>query len=184
MEYVVNVMAKDRVGIVRDVSTVLSDMGANITDASQTVMRGYFTLILAIETKTDYKPSFIQKQLEETGKDNELAISVMYADYQTLPSPKTSEKYNISLSGIDKSGMISSISTFLANNHVNIDDLYAFGHLGKAVIMAQVSITDEFDVDELHAGLDKIGEEMGLTVHMQHENIIKATSQIQPVGEL
>ena len=177
-------MAKDRVGIVRDVSTVLADLDANITDASQTVMRGYFTLILAVETNRNFEPSFIQNKLEATGKDGELSISVMYADHQVSIPLKTAGKYNISVSGNDKTGMISSISTVLAEKHINIDDLYAFRHQKKAVMMAQVSITDEADVDKLQECLEQLGKESGLTINMQHENIIKATSQIQPVSDL
>ena len=46
-DYIVSVMARDRAGIVAGVSSALYDLGANITHLNQTVVRGYFTIILS-----------------------------------------------------------------------------------------------------------------------------------------
>lgn len=48
-QYVVTVTAADRVGIIHSVTGTLRDIGGNILELSQTVMRGYFTIILAVE---------------------------------------------------------------------------------------------------------------------------------------
>ena len=48
-KYIVTVTAADRVGIVFSVAGTLRDQGGNILELSQTVMRGYFTIILAVE---------------------------------------------------------------------------------------------------------------------------------------
>ena len=47
--YVVTVTAADRVGIVHSVTGTIRDERGNILELSQTVMRGYFTIILAVE---------------------------------------------------------------------------------------------------------------------------------------
>ena len=47
--YIVTVTASDRVGIVHSVTGTLRDLRGNILELSQTVMRGYFTIILAVE---------------------------------------------------------------------------------------------------------------------------------------
>ena len=44
--YVVDVAAVDRPGIVAGVSTVIARLNGNIESCSQTVLDGYFTLIL------------------------------------------------------------------------------------------------------------------------------------------
>ena len=46
--YIVTVTAADRVGIVYSVSGALRDQQGNILELSQTVLRGYFTIILAV----------------------------------------------------------------------------------------------------------------------------------------
>ncbi len=47
--YIVTVTSADRVGIVHAVTGALRDQGGNILELSQTVMRGFFTIILAVE---------------------------------------------------------------------------------------------------------------------------------------
>jgi predicted amino acid-binding ACT domain protein len=46
--YVLNVMSDDHPGIVSAVSTAVAHLGGNIDAASQTVLGGYFTLIMVV----------------------------------------------------------------------------------------------------------------------------------------
>ena len=46
MNVIISVIGKDRVGIIRDVSTFLADLEINIVDISQTLMGEYFTMIM------------------------------------------------------------------------------------------------------------------------------------------
>lgn len=51
MNVIISVIGKDRVGIIRDVSTFLADMNVNVVDISQTLMGEYFTMIMRADTK-------------------------------------------------------------------------------------------------------------------------------------
>ncbi|MFA6666337.1 MAG: ACT domain-containing protein, partial [Armatimonadota bacterium] len=75
-EYIVTVMAKDRVGIVRDVSRALSGIGGNITHVSQTVMRGYFTLIISIEAPQNLTKPEIKQAIENQAAAGEFEVNV------------------------------------------------------------------------------------------------------------
>ena len=48
--YVVTVIGKDRIGIVRDVSALLADNRLNILNISQQLMDSYFTMIILIDS--------------------------------------------------------------------------------------------------------------------------------------
>ena len=52
MKAVITVSGRDRVGIIADVCTLLSELGVNILDLSQTVMQGIFTMTLLVDTAT------------------------------------------------------------------------------------------------------------------------------------
>ena len=52
MKAVMTVSAKDRVGIIANVCTLLSDLNVNILDLNQTVMEGIFTMTLLVDTST------------------------------------------------------------------------------------------------------------------------------------
>lgn len=55
MKAVVTVVGKDRVGIIYDVSKVLADNKINILNISQTIMDGYFTMIMTTDTSESEK---------------------------------------------------------------------------------------------------------------------------------
>ena len=49
MKAIVTVVGKDRVGIIASVCTQLAAFNVNVLDISQTVMQGYFTMMMAAE---------------------------------------------------------------------------------------------------------------------------------------
>jgi ACT domain-containing protein len=46
---IVSVIGQDRVGIIAEVSAILRDANVNILDISQTIMQGFFTMILVAD---------------------------------------------------------------------------------------------------------------------------------------
>ena len=81
MNAVVIVTGKDTKGIVAKVSSKCLEYGANIADISQTVMSGYFAMILLVETdglKSTF-PEFVDA-MEALGGDSGLVIKVMHED--------------------------------------------------------------------------------------------------------
>ena len=49
MKAIVTVVGKDRVGIIANVCTALANFNVNVLDINQTVMQGYFTMMMAAE---------------------------------------------------------------------------------------------------------------------------------------
>ena len=49
MKAVITVVGKDRVGIIAAVSACLAENSVNILDISQTILQGYFTMIMLVE---------------------------------------------------------------------------------------------------------------------------------------
>ena len=49
MKAIVTVVGKDRVGIIGNVCISLANFNVNVLDISQTVMQGYFTMMMAVE---------------------------------------------------------------------------------------------------------------------------------------
>ena len=81
MKAIMTVLAKDRVGIIANVCTLLAGMQVNILDLSQTVMDGLFTMTLLVDTSTSPK-SFdeIRSALIERGEAEDLKIHIQRAD--------------------------------------------------------------------------------------------------------
>ena len=81
MKAVVTVVGKDRVGIIAAVCTKLSDYQVNVLDISQTVMQGYFTMMMVVDVAACAIPvAELAKVLEEKGKEMQLSIRLQRED--------------------------------------------------------------------------------------------------------
>lgn len=52
---IITVVGKDTVGIIAKVCTYLADNGINIMDISQTIVQGYFTMMMIVDTNAAVK---------------------------------------------------------------------------------------------------------------------------------
>ena len=75
MKAIVTVVGKDQVGIIASVCIKLADYNVNVLDISQTVMQGYFTMMMAVDVSQSACPlAQLAQQLEEKGKEMDLSI--------------------------------------------------------------------------------------------------------------
>lgn len=49
MKGIITVLGRDRVGIIAEVCTYLSGQGINILDISQTIVQGYFSMLMIVD---------------------------------------------------------------------------------------------------------------------------------------
>jgi len=81
MKAIVTVVGKDRVGIIAAVCAQLADYNVNVLDISQTVMQGYFTMMMAVDVSASNAPlAELAKQLEQKGKEMNLSIRLQRED--------------------------------------------------------------------------------------------------------
>ena len=81
MRAIVTVSSKDAVGIIAKVSTCLADNNVNISDISQRVMNGFFTMMMLVELDGSKVPfSELSDKLQTLAKENGLDIHVQRED--------------------------------------------------------------------------------------------------------
>ena len=82
MKLVVTVVGVDRVGIIAGVSSILVDHKVNILSINQTILDGFFNMIMMCETETnDVKDlTSIQDALSELGNTLGVEIRAQHAD--------------------------------------------------------------------------------------------------------
>ena len=72
---IITVVGKDTVGIIAGVCTYLADNGINVLDISQTILQGFFNMMMIVDMKGAAKPfGQCAKELEEVGKKIGVAI--------------------------------------------------------------------------------------------------------------
>lgn len=81
MKAIMTVSAKDRVGIIADICTLLSSLDVNILDLNQTVMEGIFTMTLLVDTSTSsHTFDEIRAAVTQRGEAGDLVIHIQRED--------------------------------------------------------------------------------------------------------
>ncbi len=177
--YVLNVMSDDHPGIVAAVTEAVESLGGNIDACSQTVLGGYFTLIMIVSFPEPIEPEKLTAQVR--------AAPANGGDYQVMvrrtvsaaPMRETSDRFVITAFGKDQPGIVRRFSQYLAGKDINIVDLYGDLRGEEFVLIGQLEVPAHWDIRMLQADLEQMGSELGFTVKLQHENVFVATNQLR-----
>ncbi len=89
------------------------------------------------------------------------------------------ERVFVVVMGKDKKGIIARVSGLLYENNANIEDVQQKVMDGTFVMTMLADVTDsELDTAGLRQALEALGAEMGLSVMLQSEAVVKAMHRI------
>ena len=180
--FIVTVTAADRVGIVHSVTGTLSNEGGNILELSQTVMRGFFTIILEVEFATPRDPKRLAALVTEGGKPHELTVAVIESTGVSAEPPvPNGERFILTVLGTDAPGNIHGIAGGLAAHGVNIVDLHARTDGTRFSLVMEAFLPPHLSPAAVRAELERFGKGHGLEAFVQHENLFLATTEPSPV---
>jgi len=81
MKAIVTVVGKDQVGIIAGVCITLADFNINVLDISQTIMEGYFTMMMVVDlSKCTETFDALRASLKAYGESRELSIRIQRED--------------------------------------------------------------------------------------------------------
>ena len=81
MKAIVTVVGKDRVGIIAGVCVKLAEYNVNVLDISQTVMQGYFTMMMVVDVSQSNIPmAQLCQEMDAKGQEMGLSIRVQRED--------------------------------------------------------------------------------------------------------
>ena len=80
MKAIVTVLGKDKVGIIARVSGLLSEMGVNVEDISQTILSDYFAMFMLVSVGKAEGVKEIAARLDALGKEIGVAIRIQHED--------------------------------------------------------------------------------------------------------
>ncbi len=85
----------------------------------------------------------------------------------------------VTVTGKDSKGIIAKVSTFLAENGANIEDISQtiLGEYFAMIMIVDVSASTK-SLAELATDCHEMGKKIGMAVYMQHEDIFNAMHNI------
>jgi glycine cleavage system transcriptional repressor len=183
--YIITLMAANRVGILAAVTTSLAELGGDIQEVSQTVMQGFFTIIMAAEFPQNRDPSVIVDHIRGICRPFGVEVSLKDPAQEVMqPSPTDGiDRYYLTAEGQDKPGMIRQISARLAQDGIDITDVFARrADEGQTFVMVmELAVPPGVDALALQRELEQLGSAVGLSAALQHEDIFSATNDPRPV---
>ncbi len=179
--YVLDVMSDDHPGIVAAVTTAVESLGGNIDACSQTVLGGFFTLIMIVSLPEPIEAErLVQRvrQSEATAAEFQVMARPRRLPQRTAPAAGV-DRFVITAFGKDQPGIVRRFSQYLAGKDINIVDLYGDRKGEEFVLIGQLEVPEHWDIRMLQADLEQMGAELNFTVKLQHENVFVATNQLR-----
>lgn len=179
-KYVIAVLCQDRPGIVANLTGTILKLGGIVDMMSQTVVEGYFTILITAELPAQFTPEFLQKELERAGRALQISATVQVT--RELPASARMHEPNIyflTLVARENKQVVHEVSSYLAAQGINIVDLYCFPRgAGELLVISEVDIPTTCDISQIQIDLEALGARTDLSVRLQHENLFLATNNL------
>jgi glycine cleavage system transcriptional repressor len=184
-EYVfLSITGRDRPGIVASVSKVLYRNRYNVEALSQTAMLGQFAMILIASSSNGETFRDLERDCGLLMRDQELDIRLKKIRPEEMVAYKAgeTEPFVVTVRGEDRPGLAYGISEVHAEWGINITNLDArvasIGETLEYIQIYEVDIPGGLDLGAVHEKLRQRGEEMKVTIDLQHRGIFRAMNQI------
>ncbi|MRR28737.1 hypothetical protein EG834_00005 [bacterium] len=180
IEYIISITSRDRIGIVYEISSALAELSGNIADSRQSVMCGYYTMILRASFPAAVNRQTIEAKLAEVDQKSPTPLNILVNSVkEPLPSEGSPEnRYVLTASGTDQIGFVARVAGFCVKHQINILDLSTTLSDGEFVMMLEVDLSRCGSISEVRTALAEFGRENKLRVVLQHHDIFKAVNEI------
>ena len=166
----ITVLGHDRPGIIAEVTGVLAELGGNLEDSSMTLLRGHFawTLLVAGGASSEQVAARLAHLVSEG-----LVVSVL-----PVPDPVGAQTegaaYLLSVHGADRPGIVSGLTSVVAEAGGNITDLTTRLGGGLYLLVAEVALPVDADVAAVGSRIDAAAAELGVraTFHAADTDVL------------
>ena len=182
--FVISVLIQDQVGVLNSITKTIFDLKGNISEIRQTVVCGFFHLIFE-----SFHPESVTRELLHQKLDESLngAAGIVVLDnpkHAAEPVPAGS-KFIIMSRGEDKPGCIYTMSTFLVERGINIEDWFVEREGNQVSYVVKIVIPDHVDFRKLQTEFREMANsKLSFSTMLCHENIFRATNEVGPIKAL
>jgi glycine cleavage system transcriptional repressor len=179
-QLVISVMSKDRPGIIADITTVIYDLGGDLADLNQSVLGGYFTMLLIAEFDEKITPEDLYAGFSHIKSKTKLEAIVkeMKVNLEVERAHLPKETFIITGQGSNRKGLVKILGDFFYSNNINVLDLVTTREGEKYTMIFQVDLTHITSMEAFREDLRILGEEQKMNLFLQHNDIFMATNEV------
>ncbi len=182
--HVISVLIADRAGVLRDVTGAVTAMGANIDGVRQTVVAGYFTVMLTASFEGSISSDEVLRQMQRAFEPTEARITVIPYDPRQESSVMDGEQYMVTITGEDHTGILMAVTGFLAERGINIEDWDVDFKGSRVTHVGQITVPRRLDIKQLQMEFRHLADTLSMQAGLQHENIFRAICEVGPIKPL
>jgi len=167
-EYIITMTAGNRTGILSAVTKAMAELGADLREASQTVVRGYFTMIFSAEFPDTMDEKVIRDHLQDAGRPFDIEISLRDPSLH-LPAYNAamaeSKPYRLRLGGRNQPGALRKLSQVMSLHGIDITGMHALriaDGMGFEMVL-RLAVPTACSVDGLLHDLNAAGQTFEMT---------------------
>jgi len=187
-QYILTVLATNRTGILAAMANALDELGGNILDVSQAVIREFFTMIVAAEFPEHRDPDVIADHIRAVCRPFGAEVALKDPSLEPILEPTDDvgqkQRYVLTVAGRDRPGILRFIAHRLAQDDIDLVDLQGMRNSidHSFVTSMELSVPQGVDSLQLRDELDKEFHSAEITVALQHRRVLAALAHPEPMG--
>ncbi len=182
--FVISVLVPDRIGLLRDLTGAVADMGANIDAIDQTVVEGVFAGLLTTTFPGPVAATDLAQAIRARFAPGEADVTIRAMTLPPTPPAVDCERFVVTAAGRDQPGILKAIMQFLAQHQINVESWTVLRDGAGITYVGEVAVPVQLDIRRLQTGLQAVVAPFELTAGMHHENIFRATNEIGAINAL
>ncbi|MCP4604043.1 MAG: hypothetical protein GY847_26560 [Proteobacteria bacterium] len=165
-QMVLSAIGPDRPGLVKEISSVIHESGANLEDSRMAILAGDFALIILCSGS---QASIEQIQEKCILLEKKLKFQITFKQATSGITGKDYTLYKFQVTGVDQPGIVHMVSTILADFEVNVVSLEsrltnaAFHGTSIFTLQAEIHVHEPSALARLSEALDKSCNELDLS---------------------
>ena len=185
IKFVLSILVADHPGIMCAITSAVTDQGGNINGIRQTVVEGYFSIILTATFAAGATAEALHAAVTANFPPGEASIVVRpYAPVAPEGTITGGTTYILVIAGPDRPGILRAATGCLARHGVNIEDWSYHFDGPQVTYIGVLTVPRAVAIAPMQEALRATLSPLDITCSLQHENIFRATSEIGPVKSI
>ena len=171
-ELIITMAAANRAGILAAVTKAMSELGGDLREASQTVVRGFFTMIFSAEFPDSMDQSLIRDHMQDACRPFgiELGIREPAAALSAHNATTVSTRpFRLRIGGHNQPGALLRLSQLMSMKGIDITGLHALrteeGHAFEMVL--KLAVPKDYTNENLLLDIENAGKEFEITADLR-----------------
>lgn len=179
-QMIISVMAKDRPGIIAEITGAIYALKGDLADLNQSILCGYLTMILIASFEEEVTREDVLAEIShiQSGERFDVLIKEMDIPIEIAHTPPPTDTYILTAQGKNRSGLVHSISQFCYSHGINILDLATTLSDDQYTMVLQLDMRKISSIEAVAADLEVFSRDSGLRLVIQHNDIFRVTNEI------